>query len=291
MREGDRHSTFCWPNYVDDSQLTGGAWSSELPRDNMLDPIFAEIAQSSGLSPTSTQFDVILPKFKTVAMVALAKHNLSVAARWRVRLFREADATGVMWDSGWRNAWPSVYSTSELNWEDSNFWSGVPFEEDRRDFTPLAWMFADKPQVCRRVRIEIDNPTNPDGVVRIGRAFVANAWQPEYNASWGIAYGLDVGTQFEVVGNEDETQYADPKTPRRTVSLDLSHLSREEGFTQIHAMMRRQGLHKEVFYTESKTPGPQSFAKSFIGQFSSINPLANPYYATYTNAVNLREKL
>lgn len=287
----DRHSTFCWPNYVNEATLSGGSWSSELPRDNLQEPIFAEVAESTDLDTASTQFDVTFPRFRTVAMFALAQHNLTVAARMRLRIFRDAAATNEMWDSGWRDAWPAVYSSSELNWEDSNFWSGKPFEEDREDFTPLAWMFADAPQVCRRVRIEIDNPTNPDGAVRIGRAFVANAWRSEFNASWGIQYGLDIGTTFETADNADETEYADPKSARRTVSLDLSHLSQEEGFSQIHAMMRRQGLHKEVFYTEERTPGPQSFAKSFIGRLSSVNPLTNPYHANYTNAVTLREIL
>lgn len=291
MKEGDRHSTLCWPNYVNEAALSGGAWSAELPRSNLQDPVYAEIAETADLNPSSTQFDVTFPRFRTVAMGLIAKHNLSVAARWRMRIFRDAGATNEMWDSGWRQVWPAVYSTSELNWEDPNFWSGVPFEDDRKDFTPIAWMFADRPQVCRRVRIEIDNPTNPDGAVRIGRAFIANAWRGRFNASWGIQYGLDIGTTFETADNEDETEYADPKSARRTVSFDLSHLSEEEGFSQIHAMMRRQGLHKEVFYTENETPGPQSFAKSFVGRLSSVNPLVNPYYATYTNAVNLREIL
>jgi len=291
MDEGERHSTFCWPNYVNEGSLSGGSWSAALPRDNLQDPIFAEVAETTDLDTASTQFDVTFPRFRTVAMAAIAQHNVSVNGRWRVRIFRDVDATNEMWDSGWQQVWPAVYSTSELNWEDSNFWSGVPFEEDRQDFTSLAWMFADEPQVCRRVRIEFDNPTNPDGALRIGRAFIANAWQPKFNMSWGVQYGLDIGTEFEAADNEDETEYADPKTPRRTVTLDLAHLSEEEGFSQVHAMMRRQGLHKEVFYTESRVPGPQSFAKSFIGRFSSVNALANPYYANYTNAINLREIL
>lgn len=287
-----RWGTFCWPNYVDEGALSGGAWSSELPRRHLQTPIFAEVAESADLNPASTQYDVTFSRLRTVALVLLAAHNLSVDARWRVRVFRDAEATNEAWDSGWRQAWPAVYSSSELNWEDPNFWSGVPFEEDREDFTPLAWVFADAAQVCRRVRVEIDNPNNPDGAVRIGRAFIANAWQPQYNFNWNIQYGLDIGTEFETADNEDETEYADPKRPRRTVSLELGHLSEEEGFSQIHAMMRRQGLHKEVFYTEDRNAvGPQSFAKSFVGRFASVNPLTNPYHANYTNAINLREIL
>ncbi|UQI42530.1 hypothetical protein [Vreelandella venusta] len=287
----DNWATLCWPNYLNEATLSGGSWRTDLPRENLQQPIFDDIAETMGLGAANTQFDVILPRFRTVALVALAKHNLTVAARWRVRLFRDEMATNEMWDSGWRDVWPSVYSSSELNWEDPNFWSGGLFEEDRQDFTSLAWMFADAPQVCRRVRVEIDNPTNPEGAVRIGRAFIANYWQPTYNASWGIQYGLDIGTEFENADNQDMTEYADAKTPRRTVSFELAHITRDESFAQIHAMLRRQGLHQEILYTESRAPGPQTFAKTFIGRLASVDPLTNPYFANFTNSITLREIL
>lgn len=287
----ERRVTLCWPNRIDEAVLSGGSWSGGLPRDHLQTPVMAEVAESSDLLPSSTRFDITLPRFRTIAVAALCKHNLSVDARWRVRLFRDETASEEMWDSGWLPAWPSIYSSSELNWEDSNFWSGVPFEEDRQDFTPLAWAFADRPQVCRLVRFEIEDTNNADGVVRIGRCFVGDAWQPQYNAAYGIQYGHDIGTEFESAGNAEMTEYADVKAPKRTVTFSLDHLSEEEGVRRALALQRKQGLHGEVLYTEHKTPGPMAFSRTFMGRQVSVDPLTHPYYATYANTINLKEIL
>jgi len=287
-----RHVTLCWPNRIDESTLSGGNWSAGLPLDQLLSPITAEVAESVDLAPASTQFDITLPRFRTIAVVALNNHNLGVSAKWRVTLYRDTTAQNEQWNSGWRNAWPAVYSTSELNWEDPNFWSGVPFEEDRQDFTPLGWVFLDQPQVARRVRVEIDDPNNADGVVRVGRCFLGNSWQPKYNASYGIQYGHEIGTEFEIAGNPDQTEYADVRTPKRTVSFRLEHLDAEEGARWALALQRKQGLHGEVLYTEFlEISDPVAFSRAFIGRQSSVDPLTHPYFGTYSNSISLKEIL
>jgi hypothetical protein len=232
-----------------------------------------------------------LPRFRTIGVVALYSHNLSVDARWRVRLYYDAQGDNELWDSGWVQAWPSVYATSELNWEDPNFWTGVPFEDDRQDFTPLATIWPSDPQVCRLVRIEIDDQNNPDGAVRIGRPFIANLWRPDFNASYGIQYGHEIATEFEVAGNPEQTEYADVKKPRRTVSFDLSHLNTHEGFRRGLALQRQQGIHGEVLYAEETQPSAIAFARTFVGRLQSADPLTHPYYANYSQSYSLLEIL
>ncbi|WP_035573009.1 hypothetical protein [Halomonas halocynthiae] len=288
----ERHVTMCWPNYIDESTLSGGQWSASLPLSQLMSATTADVAESVGLDPANTQFDITLPRFRTIAVVALNNHNLSVSARCRVTMFRDTQAQNEIWNSGWQNAWPAIYSTAELNWEDSNFWSGRPYEEDRKDFTPLGWVFLDRLQVARRVRVEIDDPTNSDGAVRLGRCFLGNSWQPTYNASYGIQYGYDIGTEFETAGNANMTEYADVKTPKRTVSFSLDHLDADEGARRALALQRQQGLHGEVLYTEFlEITNPVAFSRAFIGRLSSADPLAHPYYATYTNSISIKEIL
>lgn len=287
----ERHVTLCWPNRIDEASLSGGSWSATLPRDHLQTGAMAEVAESADLLLASTQFDITLPRFRPVGVAALSNHNMSADARWRVRFFRDTDALEEMWDSGWIQAWPSIYATAELAWEDTNFWSGIPFEDDRKDFTPLAWVFSDNPQVCRLVRFEIDDPNNADGAVRLGRCFVGDAWQPDYNASYGIQYGHEIGTEFETAGDPEQTEYADVKSPKRTVSFSLDHLSEEEGVRRALALQRKQGLHGEVLFTEYKTPGALAFSRTFIGRLSSVDPLTHPYFSTYTNTINLKEIL
>ncbi|WP_311948963.1 hypothetical protein [Halomonas piscis] len=286
-----RKITLCWPNHAGAAALSGGGWSANMPLAHLADPAFAVAAESVDADPANTQFDLTFPRFLPVGVIALASHNLTVDAEWRVRLWRDTAATDLSWDSGWMMAWPSVYSSSELEWEYDNFWLGTVDEAQRGDFTALTTHFADEVQIVRRVTVEISDTANPDGVIRLGRAFVGDTWQPEYNAAYGIQYGHEIGTEFEVAGNPEQTEYADVRAAKRTVQFALEHLSEEEGFRRTLALQRAQGLHGEVLYSEGGHLDALAFQRTFIGRLSSIDPLAHPYFATYSNSISLKEIL
>lgn len=285
-----RHTILCWPNRVDEGVLSGGAWSDSLPREHLQTPIPAQIAETIDLDPASTQVTLTLPSFRAIGVIAISAHNLSVDATWSVQVYYESGDTEPLWSSGWLNVWPAVYATNELNWEDPNFWSGVPSEDDRRDFTPLAKIFLE-PKVAQRILIKIDDPSNSDGVVRLGRIFAAGVWRPKFNVSYGIQYGHQINTEFEIAGNADQTEYADVRTPRRTVNFSLDHLDEQEGFRRGLALQRQQGLHGEVLYAEDEQANPVSFARTFIGRLQSADPLTHPYYANYSQSYSLLEIL
>lgn len=287
----NRHSRFCWPNHANEATVAGGGWSTELPLSQVLSSVFAEVTQSVDTTPASTQMTVALRRFRPIGVVALAKHNLSAAARWRVRVYYDDTGTDLAIDTGWRDVWPAVYATSELEWEYDNYWSGTLDEDDRGDFTPLATCWLGDSYLARQVVIEIDDQANPDDCVRIGRLFLGDVWMPEYNISYGVQYGFQIGTEFETAGDADQTEYADIKTPKRTVNLSLDWLGEEEGFSRIMTMQRRQGLHGEILYAESTSAGQAAFSTTFIGRQVSVNPLAHPYYDIYTNAISLQEIL
>lgn len=287
----DRWVTLCWPNHIDEATLSGGSWEAELPLDQLLNPVMADQARTVDTDSASTQFVVTLPQSRAIGVVALAKHNISATAEWRVRVYFDAAGTDLAWDSGWGQVWPAVYATAELEWEFDNFWTGIIDDDERSDFTALATWFLGDTQIARRIHVEINDPSNPDGYVSLGRCLISDTWQPEYNAAYGIAYGYDIGTEFETAGDPGMTEYADPKTPKRTVTFTLKHLSQEEGFRRSLAMQRKQGLHGEVLYAESTEPDQSSFATTFIGRQVSVDPLEHPYFANYSNSISLKEIL
>ncbi|MES3674595.1 hypothetical protein QC589_01425 [Halomonas elongata] len=283
--------TLCWPNHIDEAALSGGGWEAALPLDQLLNPVMADQARTLDADPANTQFTATLSRSRPIGVVALAKHNISTTAEWRVRVYFDAAGNDLAWDSGWGQVWPSIYATSELEWEYDNFWTGTIDDDERTDFTALATMFLDSPQIARRIDVEISDAGNPDGYVTLGRCLISDAWQPEYNMAYGVTYGYDIGTEFETAGDPGMTEYADPKTPKRTVTFALKHLSQEEGFRRALALQRTQGLHGEVLYTESAEANQSSFAKTFIGRQVSVDPLEHPYYANYANSISLKEIL
>lgn len=281
----------CWPNHVNEGAISGGGWESELPVSKLLDPTFAEQARSVDTAPGNTQMLLTISRFRPIGVVALAAHNLTAVANWRVTVYFDQAGTGVLWQSDWMRVWPAVYASSELEWEYDNYWGGEFDDADRESFTPLATLFLPNAQVGQSVRVEIDDASNPAGFVSLGRLFVSNVWQPNYNMSYGVQWGYDIDTQFETAGDANRTEYADPATPKRTVSFALEHLDREEGFRRALAAQRQIGLHGEILYAQEVTPSPESFATTFIARQVQVSPLAHPYFNTYTNAMALREIL
>ena len=284
--------TLCWPNWVEVGALSGGNWNNQFPLSHLQDPVIQKVGRTVDAGLSSTQFSLTVTKSRPIGVVALINHNLTQTADWKVTMYFDEAQVDEAWTSGWVQVWPSVYSTSELEWEYDNFWFGTFDDDEVASFTHLATQFVtDNSQVVRSVKVEINNTTNPDGFVKIGRVFISDVWQPRYSAQYGIEYGFDIGTTFETADNPQMTEYADVKVPKRNVNFVLGSLNEEEGFRRALAIQRSQGLHGEILYTENTIPTVEGFQKTFIGRMVQPSALTHPYYMTFQNSISLKEIL
>ena len=276
--------TLCWPNYVNEASLSGGNWSSQMPVDFLKSQLFSRKAVSTTADPSHTQIWMQLGRFKPVHVVAIAAHNLTATARWRARGYYGQYFTAELFDTGWVEVWPAVYSTAELEWEFDTFWLGTLTEADRIDFTPLSYLFLDSPHLCQSLHVEIYDPQNPAGYVAIGRLFVSDAWQPEINMAYGVTYGYENSTTVVEANDPNRTEHFDPTTPKRTMSFTLDALSEAEAFNRIHRMQRVQGVHNEVFVAEGVEYRQEKLNRVFIGRITEPDPISQPYYQTYSTS-------
>lgn len=290
MALNKRKITLCWPNYIGEAALSGGSWEADLPLAHIQNAVFAVRARSTDLSSTSTRLDIALPRLRPVGAVAIAAHNLSSTAQWRIRVYADSAGTELLYDSASLPAWPALYQSTDLEWEYDNYWLGTLGEEDRKDFTPLAYHVFNA-QIGRTISIEIDDANNSDGYIEIGRVLSANVWQPTYNAAYGIQYGHDIDTEFEVAGDPQRTSYADPALPKRTVSVAFEHLDEGEAIQRMLGLQRDLGLHRELLYLPELTESPDTWRRTFVGRLAQTDPIANPYHATYTHTLSLQEIL
>lgn len=290
MALDNRKITLCWPNYIDEAALSGGDWEPGLPRENLQNGVFAVRARSVDLLPDSTAMTAAFPRIRPVGAVALAAHNLSADAQWRVRIYADAAAAELIYDSGALPVWPALYQSTDLEWEYDNFWLGTLGEEDRKEFTALTY-HVHEVQIGHAVRVDIDDSANADGYVEIGRVLIANVWQPKYNAAYGIQYGHVIDTQFETAGDPQRTEYADPVLPKRTVQASLEHLDEGEAVQSMLGLQRDLGVRRELLYLPELTASPATWRRAFIARLKEPDPIANPYYATYTHSLSLQEIL
>lgn len=75
-----------YSNRADAATLEAGSWSSTLPRANLQNANVSKYARTSDATLASTRFRFDLGANYTLRALALANHNLSTAATWRLRL-------------------------------------------------------------------------------------------------------------------------------------------------------------------------------------------------------------
>ena len=279
--------TICWPNRTDQGTLSGGSWNSAFPLTNLQHPVFKRKARSVNLA--SLLFNLALPSFKNISVVALAAHNMTTSATWRVRVYADVAQTELLHDSGDVFVWPSVYTQDQLEWEFDNFWTGTPAEDELGLFTPLAVHFLPDTVIARSVRVDIADASNPATYIEIGRLFVSEAWQPSVNMSFGSEYGNRDETQMDRA--LDGTKYWDQKTPERFFKCALNFLPPEEAFNRILLMQRTLGKSGELLVAPNLLLNPQFGLKTFIATLGDMSPVAHPYLDIYSHEFLLEEKL
>lgn len=272
--------TLCYPNRVIESTLAGGSWESTLPLNNLKDRVIKKRARSTNLLAASTKFNVTWTRARPVSVIALAGHNFSVEATVNIKIYDDTMMTTLLYDSGVVNVWPSIYESTDLEWEYDNFWLGTVDDADRENFTPLFTHFVniDSTPIAKYMTVEIFDSMNVDGYVEIGRLFFGDAWQPTLNASLGLQFGYSTSTGVE--STLDDTEYFDRRTPKRSVNFNLDHLVVNEAFGRVFDIQRQQGIDGEILFAYTKQDFLYSYERRFLGRLSQLDAIAEPYVDT-----------
>ncbi|MDK2122606.1 hypothetical protein [Parachitinimonas caeni] len=256
------------PNRIEAATLSGGDWLAG-SRPNLASRPYGQAAQSNGLNPTATQFTLTLDQPRSLRVLALLAHNLGSLAqvRWRVSL--DAAFSQSVFDSGWSPVWPAL-PTPDMRWSDANWWSGT-LDEERRAFYPRHhFTVLPDERLGAFVRCELNDPSNPDGAIKIGRAGVYDGWQPIINFSYGAKLGHE--TSERIVKSEAGLPYSSGGNVGRVAQIAFEHLSA----TEARAMMdleRRLGLAGELIYIADPAD-PGSFThQAFPARLRELSPI------------------
>lgn len=273
----------CWPNLIDACTLTSSDTYTR-PLSKLQSRVLKDRAIATDLTH---QFTVTLADNKPVGVVGLFGHNLSADASWRIRIYDDAD--GLLEDSTTINVWQAVYSSLELPWESPSFWSGVPADDDRSRFTPQAIWLADKNWYAKKVVIDIIDENNEDSFVAIGRGFLSEVFQPEYNISYGVQWTFSDPTAIDEA--LDSTEYFEEKPQKREVTMAFDFLSETEAFSRMFRMRRDLGVSGEMLFFHQINIDATYPQRTMLARPSQIDPVAHPDAARHTHALALKEIL
>lgn len=297
-----------WGNRINALTLSGGSWLPTMPLDDLKDRQLGVKARATSLDPVATKFLGALPPNQAIRVLAVANHNLSLAARMRLRLnddpgfpvappptpdsiqgtpigmglliTRAVDIPAVdttpegYFDSGWVDVWPAVYASTDLDWDADNWWDGRYLEEDIGGY--IRTLVVLLPAVTRPLYLqwEFDDQENPDGFVEMGRLFVAPSWQPIRNANFGATLGWEDNTDVQEAISGAE--FFDIKVPFRVAQFTFDNLTEDEGLSNPFEIMRRMGVHEEVLFMWDPDDTIHATRRQFLGRLRKLNALEFP---------------
>lgn len=278
---------FSFYNHADAATLSSGSWSAALA--NLQQPLLSLRARSTNDDLASTTMRVdIGATTPVVRLVAFARHNLSTAALVRITAGTTAGASD-LYDSGWFDAWPAVYQSEELEWEDDNFWTGQISASEAEGY-PISLIHDCGENVSARYwTISFSDTSNPDGYVELARLWMGPVWSPQYSYAFGNGFAWEARTvnEYSLGG----VMFSDERTPARVLSLRLPALSATEAFGAILDAQRRLGTHGQLWVRPAPDDTAREFKRSFLCHFRKIDPITQAFASIREVPMELEELL
>ena len=255
----------------------GGFWEPDLPVDNLLDASSGAGARTEdcALGSASAWFDLGTPR--DVLVAAIPRSNVSGAGRVRLRGFGVADATTTaVCDTGWVSYFPDLYPFGSVDWGHPSIFS-LTVDAETALLFPQPWVYVfSTAQTARYWLIEIDDPTNPDGYIELGRVILAPGYQPTYNMQYGAA--VRVVDPSEVQRSYGGRVYGERRPKDRVATFKLGLIPKAEAMLGIHDMHQRQGMTGEVFFVWNPDDAANIGRLSFLGRLAELGALEAAVY-------------
>lgn len=280
-----------WQNRTDEGALSGGSWLSALPLTNLQNRQVQKVARSNGVTAAATKFDIDLGQARSIGVIGLVVHNISVSGTVRITASDSAAFTTLYYDSGAVAAWPSgVIPTDLLEWEDDNFWLGTLSQQARAGYQSPFILRLPSIQNMRYWRVEIVDTGNSDGYIQIGRLFMARGWTPNVNYSYGSGLGFQDPTPVDT--SLSGAEYFDIRSKYRVMTFTLPYITDTEAYSYALELQRLAGVSGEILVMPdggtSLTTQPQ---RSFVGRLRQIGAIKQPNPTAYSVDFEVKELL
>jgi hypothetical protein len=137
-------------------------------------------------------------------------------------------------------------------------------------------------------RVEINDPTNADGYVDVGRLVVAGGWQPSINMSNGARIGLVDPTEVQ---EGDGAAFFNERPIRRTLDFDISMLPEDEAMARGFDMQRIAGTAGQMFFVFDPADTIHMHRRAFLCRLRTLSAVEYPYFGRGSIPFQLVEEL
>lgn len=272
-------------NRADAATLSGGSYQPGLPRTNLQESNLAFPARTVDALTTSTRVDIDYGNSDTVCRVFwINGHNLSTAATYRLTGSNVSASGTEGYDSGTVDAWPAIYSLFDLDFEELNWWTGQPTEEEAALYGLPIFVDLGANYLLQYWRLQITDTGNADGYVELTRLWMGPVWQPRHQYTPGAGLGWE--PRDRAVESRGGQRYAERLTPRRVFSIKLEGLNDMEAFGRALDMQRVVGSEGEVLVVPEPDDTANWHRRCMLARVRRADPIVAAMYgnqeATFT---------
>lgn len=281
------NALMAYKNRSDAAVLTGGSWLDAAPLTNMQVRDLSLKAQSIDTNPANSTFDINMGSDTYNQAFALIDTNLSTTATVRLIVANDPLFAVPSYDTGTRNMYDAIYDSTVLEWEDDNWWSGQPSEDDlsgyKRNFIhiPPTLVYG---QYARWIITDADSP---DHGVRIGRLFTGPIWQFAINPDYGASIAYESNSLVDTSLGGVDFIYNLPAS--RVLRFTNSFMQSVEAYQKALEITRKQDVGGEILFVLDNDDTANRFRTSFWARMRALNPLTAYAYALFEEAFELKE--
>jgi len=279
---------FCYPNLIEGATLSTGSYEATLPLNNLkLRPLYM-VARAVDDAVASTKFDADLGSGYAIRVLALLKHNISLAGLIRMRVSTVSNFATTTYDTGWVTAYPQIYPLEVMSFGDPGFWDGKLSEEMRlagyrQDFIVIL----PAATLGRYVRVEVDDTANPDGYVEFGGFFTAPGDVRTVNMAVGATLGWTTGTVATDMPGGSRHFLVRPQ--RRALTFSYPAMSPDEALVKPFDFIRIYGTDARFYFVYDLDDTYHLSRRSFPATLRELSPLTTPYALWNEQAFALTE--
>jgi hypothetical protein len=246
------------------------------------------IARTTNAANSSTKFVASYATSQLVKLLVLCNHNISLDGSYRIKASDDSGFSTLLYDSGVVKVWEPFYPTSELAWEDENWFTGQPRFGDVTGYTWNLTHILPYSVKAKYWSIEVFDSTNPAGFITIGRLVISRLFQPIYNMSW------DASIKYETTTDVTQNPYSGreffaPVEGARNVKLTLDWLSDAEAVGRVLDMQRILGVHGEVFFIWDPSDARFRTQRSFLARMQALNEIDAAFIEANKCGFDLKE--
>lgn len=273
-------------NYADGGALSGGRWTDGLPLANLAERQPSRLARTRSAAPEDTRIALDIGGSRPISVVALLRHNLTQAGRWRVAIGDDPGLAAPTRDSGFADIWPTIVPFGVGAWGEFR-WGGKLDPAEAGAYGIDGLVLFSPPARGRHVLVELRDPDNPAGFLQAGRLIVAPAWRPSVNLQYG--WSIEQVDESRSVKSRGGQVYIDRRPKFRRLSFSLDHLEADEMFGHAYELDRLKGRGGDVLAAIDPEDARHRHRHSVYGMLAETTPIGNPYAGRFAKEFVVEE--